>query len=118
MLRTRFEALARGRPAQHGFAHAQRRPTRTARPNARIIVLHGFVTDIESDSLPPGPDEDVIREISRRKREPSFLLRWRIATFERWLTMSPPNWGKLRIAPIDFQPLSHYSAPKLLKDWP
>jgi len=79
---------------------------------------HGFVTDIESDSLPPGLDADTIRAISRRKREPGFLLRWRLAAFERWLAMPRPDWAQLRIEPIDFQALSYYSAPKSLKDGP
>ena len=80
--------------------------------------LHGFVTDIESDSLPPGLDEGTIRAISLRKREPEFLLQWRLAAFARWQTMEPPNWGKLNIAPIDLQSLSYYSAPKSHKDGP
>ena len=80
--------------------------------------LHGFVTDIESDSLPPGLHEDTIRAISLRKREPAFLLQWRLAAFARWQKMEPPNWGKLNIAPIDLQSLSYYSAPKSHKDGP
>ena len=79
---------------------------------------HGFVTEVESDSLPPGLDEDVIRAISRRKREPEFLLRWRLAAFARWRKMRQPQWAQLRIEPIDFQALSYYSAPKSLKDGP
>ena len=79
---------------------------------------HGFVTDIASDALPPGLDEGTIRAISARKREPDFLLRWRLAAFERWLAMEPPDWARLRIAPIDFQALSYYSAPKSLADAP
>jgi Fe-S cluster assembly protein SufB len=79
---------------------------------------HGFVTDIESDALPPGLDEQVIREISRRKREPAFLLRWRLAAFERWTKMALPDWAHLRMEPVDFQALSYYSAPKSLKDGP
>jgi Fe-S cluster assembly protein SufB len=79
---------------------------------------HGFVTDIESDALPPGLDEQVIREISRRKREPAFLLRWRLAAFERWTRMALPDWAHLRMEPVDFQALSYYSAPKSLKDGP
>ena len=79
---------------------------------------HGFVTDIESDSLPPGLDEDVIRAISRKKKEPEFLLNWRLAAFERWRAMELPDWAHLRIEPIDFQALSYYSAPKSLKDAP
>jgi Fe-S cluster assembly protein SufB len=79
---------------------------------------HGFVTDVESDSLPPGLDEDVIREISRRKREPEFLLRWRLAAFQRWLAMPHPDWAQLRMEAVDFQTLSYYSAPRSLTDGP
>ncbi len=79
---------------------------------------HGFVTEIETDSLPPGLDEGTIREISRRKREPAFLLEWRLAAFERWLGMREPTWGQLRIAPIDFQAQSYYAAPKSAADGP
>ena len=73
---------------------------------------HGFVTDIDSDALPPGLDAETVRAISRRKREPDFLLQWRLAAFERWSAMTHPGWGQLQIAPIDFQALSYYSAPK------
>ncbi len=79
---------------------------------------HGFVTDIESDSLPPGLDEGTIRAIARKKKEPDFLLQWRLAAFERWLKMTPPDWGYLRMNPTDFQALSYYSAPKSMKDRP
>ncbi len=79
---------------------------------------HGFVTDIESDSLPPGLDEGTVRAISLRKREPAFLLQWRLKALERWMAMTPPNWGQLRIDPIDFQALCYYSAPKSMKDGP
>ncbi len=79
---------------------------------------HGFVTDIESDSLPPGLDEHVIREISRRKREPEFLLKWRLAAYERWLKMEHPHWGQLRMETPDFQAQSYYSAPKVAQGRP
>ena len=79
---------------------------------------HGFTTDVESDSLPPGLDEDTIRAISRKKNEPEFLLNWRLAAFKRWQAMELPDWAHLNIAPIDFQALSYYSAPKSLKDKP
>ena len=79
---------------------------------------HGFVTDIESDSLPPGLDEDTIRAISRKKKEPAFLLDWRLAALKRWQAMELPDWAHLKIAPIDFQALSYYSAPKSMKDAP
>ncbi|MDP2164373.1 MAG: Fe-S cluster assembly protein SufB [Hydrogenophaga sp.] len=79
---------------------------------------HGFVTDVESDSLPPGLDADTVRAISRRKREPDFLLQWRLAALERWQSMAHPHWGQLHIEPVDFQALSYYSAPKSQKDGP
>jgi Fe-S cluster assembly protein SufB len=78
---------------------------------------HGFVTDIESDTLPPGLDEDVIRLVSRMKGEPEFMLDWRLKAFRHWLTMREPDWAHLRIAPIDYQAISYYSAPKK-KDGP
>ena len=62
---------------------------------------HGFVTDIESDTLPPGLDESVVRAISLRKREPTFMLGFRLAAYRHWLTMAPPAWARLAIAPID-----------------
>ncbi|HNU11519.1 MAG TPA: Fe-S cluster assembly protein SufB, partial [Rubrivivax sp.] len=79
---------------------------------------HGFVTDIESDSIPPGLDENTIREISRRKKEPEFLLRWRLAAYERWRQMEPPEWARLTINLVDLQSLSYYSAPKSMADKP
>jgi Fe-S cluster assembly protein SufB len=78
---------------------------------------HGFVTEIESDTVPPGLDEDVIRLISRKKREPQFLLDWRLKAYRHWLTMREPEWAHVRIAPIDYQAISYYSAPKR-KDGP
>ena len=79
---------------------------------------HGFVTDIDSDTLPPGLDEDVIRVISRKKGEPGFLLDWRLQAFRHWRTMREPHWGQLRYNPIDYQAISYYSAPKSKKDGP
>jgi len=73
---------------------------------------HGFVTDIESDTVPPGLDEDVIRKISRIKKEPEFLLQWRLKAYRHWLTMQAPHWAQLNISPIDYQAISYYSAPK------
>jgi Fe-S cluster assembly protein SufB len=73
---------------------------------------HGFVTDIESDSLPPGLDESVVTAISRKKREPQFLLDWRLAAFRHWQKMTAPNWAHVSHPPIDFQSISYYSAPK------
>jgi len=72
----------------------------------------GFVTDIETDSLPPGLNEDIIRALSARKQEPEWMLEWRLAAYRHWLTMTPPHWAKLNMGPIDFQAISYYAAPK------
>ena len=72
----------------------------------------GFVTDIETESLPPGLDEDVVRAISARKNEPGWMTEWRLAAYRHWLTMTPPDWAKLEIAPIDYQAISYFAAPK------
>ncbi|MBT8131976.1 MAG: Fe-S cluster assembly protein SufB [Gammaproteobacteria bacterium] len=79
---------------------------------------HGFVTEIESETLPPGINEDVIRHISKMKGEPDFMLQWRLRAYEHWLTMKEPDWAQLNIAPIDYQAISYYSAPKSDKDKP
>src|SRR5512133_2370636 len=79
---------------------------------------HGFVTDVESDTLPPGLDEDVVRAISKIKREPQFMLDWRLRALRHWHTMQNPDWAHLRIAPIDYQSISYYSAPKAKTDGP
>jgi Fe-S cluster assembly protein SufB len=73
---------------------------------------HGFVTDIESDSLPPGLDEGVVAAISRIKGEPQFLLDWRLKSYRHWLTMQEPTWARVHYKPIDYQDISYYSAPK------
>ena len=72
----------------------------------------GFVTDIESDTLLPGLDEDVVRFISKKKEEPEWLTEWRLKAYRHWLTMTPPQWAQLDIAPIDFQAVSYFAAPK------
>jgi Fe-S cluster assembly protein SufB len=73
---------------------------------------HGFVTDIESDTVPPGLSEEVIRFISRKKDEPEFLLEWRLKAYRHWLTMREPGWARLHYPPIDYQDISYFSAPK------
>jgi Fe-S cluster assembly protein SufB len=73
---------------------------------------YGFITDIESDSLPPGLDEDTVRFISAKKQEPQWLLDWRLDAFRHWQKMENPDWAKLKIAPIDYQAASYYSAPR------
>ncbi len=78
---------------------------------------HGFVTEIESDTLPPGLDEGVVRAISQRKGEPEFMTEWRLKAYRHWLTMTPPKWSSVHYPEIDFQSISYFSAPKK-KDGP
>ena len=95
-----------------------------ATPNAEVEALvrreyqHGFVTDLESDTVPPGLDEDVIRLISSKKGEPGFLVEWRLKAYRHWLTMSEPRWANVSHTPIDYDEISYYSAPKSKDDGP
>lgn len=73
---------------------------------------YGFYTDIEADSLPKGLSEDVIREISKRKGDPEFMLEFRLKAYRNWLNMKKPEWAHLNIPEIDFQDIIYYSAPK------
>ncbi len=79
---------------------------------------YGFVTDIESDSLPPGLNEDVVRAISAKKNEPEFMLEWRLKAYRSWLKMVEPKWPNVTYPEIDFQKMVYYSAPKQDKDRP
>jgi Fe-S cluster assembly protein SufB len=79
---------------------------------------HGFVTDIESETLPPGLDEDVVRLISAIKGEPQFMLDWRLKAFRQWTRMKEPKWARVHYPPVDFQSISYYSAPKKNTDGP
>ena len=72
----------------------------------------GFTTDVESLTLPPGLDEGVVTKISQFKKEPQWLLDWRLKAYRRWLKMEAPKWSELDIQPIDYQSISYYSAPK------
>lgn len=78
----------------------------------------GWTTDIESDTIPPGLDESVVRKISALKKEPEFLLEFRLKAFRHWQTMTEPNWQKPKYPSIDYQALSYYSAPKSKDDAP
>ncbi len=78
----------------------------------------GFVTDIESDTLPPGLDEDTIAFISKKKGEPEWMLEWRLKAYRAWLKMTPPSWAHLDYPPIDYQAISYFSAPKRPEDRP
>ena len=73
---------------------------------------YGFVTDIETEKAPKGLNEDVIRFISAKKDEPEWMLEWRLKAYRYWQKMPTPNWAKLNIAPIDYQDIYFYAAPK------
>ncbi len=72
---------------------------------------YGFVTDIDTDIIPVGLSEDVVRLISEKKGEPQWLLDFRLKAYRHWLTMTPPEWGHLNMPEIDFQAISYYAAP-------
>ena len=78
----------------------------------------GFYTSVESDTLPPGLDEDVIRFISNKKGEPDWMLEWRLEAYRGWLEMVEPEWAHVRYPKVDFQALSYFSAPKSMADKP
>jgi len=93
-------------------------------PNEQIAELvereyaAGFVTDIESITLPPGLNEDVVRHISRVKKEPQWMLDWRLRAYRAWLEMDEPEWAHVHYPKIDFQAISYYSSPKSMEDRP
>lgn len=73
---------------------------------------YGFTTEVEADSAPRGLNEEVIRMISAKKQEPDFLLEWRLRAYRYWLTLTEPRWPNVKYAPIDYQDIIYYSAPK------
>jgi len=73
---------------------------------------YGFVTNIEADSLPPGLNEDIIRQLSAKKEEPEWMTEWRLKAYRHWLTMEEPKWPNVTFPPVDYQEISYYSAPK------
>ncbi|MBM7120662.1 Fe-S cluster assembly protein SufB [Dyella kyungheensis] len=72
----------------------------------------GFVTDIETEYLPAGLSEDIVRQLSALKKEPEWMTEWRLKAYRHWLTMPTPDWAKLKLTPIDYQSISYYAAPK------
>jgi Fe-S cluster assembly protein SufB len=86
--------------------------TETIEELATREYKYGFVTDIEAEEVAPGLSEDVIRLISAKKREPEWLLEWRLKAYRVWLKMKEPTWHNLKINPIDYQSIIYYSAPK------
>ena len=79
---------------------------------------YGFYTDVETDSAPPGLNEDIIRLLSAKKEEPEFMLEWRLKAYKHWLTMTEPKWPNVQYPPIDYQSIVYYSAPKSQEDGP
>jgi Fe-S cluster assembly protein SufB len=73
---------------------------------------YGFVTDIDTDVIPKGLSEDVVRLISFKKKEPEFMLEFRLKAYREWLKMKTPDWAHLKIPPIDFQETIYYAAPR------
>ena len=73
---------------------------------------YGFTTDIEQTKFEPGLDEGVIKKLSALKKEPKWLLDWRLKAFKRWKKMKEPTWAQIKYDPIDYQALSYYAAPK------
>jgi Fe-S cluster assembly protein SufB len=79
---------------------------------AQSEYKYGFVTDIETESIPKGISEETVRRISAKKEEPEFLLEFRLKALRKWREMAEPQWGNLRFGPIDYQDICYYSAPK------
>ena len=91
------------------------RDQKTIESNLEKDYQYGFVTDIESETIPPGLDENVIKTISRKKNEPKWLLDWRLKAYNYWLKKMDPKWAKIQYPNIDYQSISYFSAPKKKK---
>src|SRR6476660_9319188 len=89
--------------------------TETIEQLANREYKYGFVTDVESESIPKGLSEDVVRLISAKKNEPEWLLEWRLKAYRLWLTMKEPSWQNVKYDPINYQHIIYYSAPKKKK---
>ena len=79
---------------------------------------YGFYTDVETESAPPGLNEDIIRLISAKKKEPEWLTEWRLKAYRHWLTMTVPEWAKVHYPPVNFQDITYYVAPKTQAEGP
>ena len=79
---------------------------------------YGFVSEIESDTVPRGINEDIVRMISAKKNEPEFMLEWRLRAYRQWTKMTEPTWQNVHYPPIDYQDVIYYSAPKTASDAP
>jgi Fe-S cluster assembly protein SufB len=79
---------------------------------------YGFVTEIESERIPKGLNEEIVRIISQKKNEPQWMLDWRLKAFHRLESMKKPDWAKVKFDEIDFQDIYYYSSPKGFQDKP
>jgi Fe-S cluster assembly protein SufB len=86
--------------------------TQTIEELATREYKYGFVTDVESETVPPGLSEDIVRMISERKKEPEWMLQWRLKAYRAWQQMKEPHWPNVSYPPIDYQDVIYYSAPK------
>ena len=86
--------------------------TESALSGKREEYKYGFVTDVETESIPKGLNEEVIRTISAKKGEPKFLLDFRLKAYKKWLEMKEPHWANVTYTPIDYQNISYYTVPK------
>src|SRR5919201_3728198 len=89
--------------------------TETIEELATREYRYGFVTEVETETIPKGLNEDVIRLISEKKNEPDWLLEWRLKAYRVWLTMKEPTWQNVKYDPINYQDIVYYSAPKKKK---
>ncbi|MFN8008144.1 MAG: Fe-S cluster assembly protein SufB [Terriglobia bacterium] len=92
--------------------------TSTIQQLTDVEYKYGFVTDIESDVIPRGLNEDIVRMISAKKKEPAFMLEWRLKSYRHWLTMREPTWAHVHYPPIDYQNIIYYAAPRTQKPSP
>src|SRR5207247_6781507 len=85
---------------------------------AKQEYKYGFVADLDEDTVPKGLSEDVVRLISRKKKEPEWMTEWRLRAYRHWLTMKEPTWANVHYPPIDYQDIIYYSAPRTKSDGP
>ena len=96
----------------------QQTETEMLKEYAEKDYRYGFVTEIEADDLPPGLNEDVVRAISAKKKEPEWLTEWRLKAYRMWKEMKEPTWANIEYPTIDYQSIIYYSAPKDASDGP
>src|SRR6478736_891851 len=92
--------------------------TETIEELATREYKYGFVTEVESETIPKGLNEDVVRLISAKKNEPDWLLEWRLKAYRHWLTLKEPTWANVHYPNIDYNDIIYYSSPKSKKDGP